>query len=445
MRIGRTIPPAASPIYLRDIINGLKGLGKRTREIELLRSDLKAYFNVEHCYLVSSGKAALTIILEALHDLYPERDEVLIPAFTCYSVPSAVVRAGLKVKLCDIDHRSLDFDHLQLEKILQDTQASQPRPTPKIDRLLAVLPTHLFGLSADVARIRNLAASRDLHVVEDAAQVFGTDDNGRKLGTFGDVSFLSLGRGKAISAVEGGIILTNRDDLARRIENRLSQVPPYRSLDVAKLVFKAIALLIFQFPRLFWFPMLLPFLRIGDTFYEPNFEVRRFSSFQAGLLKNWREKLSAFKKKRAFNSKRLARYLDRPPLIKRYMADYTAAEKSSDAADLKMNDNESLRTEINPFVRFPVRIFDQELCETLVEESRRNGLGISFTYPDSINNIADLKGQFDHQAYANAEKLPRQLLTFPVHPLVTRKDFDKLTVTLEKIAEKHARAHAPRI
>ena len=444
MRIGRTIPPAASPIYITDIFNGVKELFTGNPDMETLRSELKDYFDVKHCYLISSGKAALTIILEALHDLYPERDEVIIPAFTCYSVPSAIVRAGLKVGLCDVDCRSLDFDHRQLEKILQDSLAPKSRHTPKINRILAVLPTHLFGLRADVVRIRDMAASRGIHVVEDAAQVFGTEYNGRKLGTFGDVAFTSLGRGKALSAVEGGVILTNRDDLARRIENRLSKVPPYRVLELAELVFKAIALIVFQYPRLFWFPVLLPFLKIGDTFYDPHFEMRKFSAFQAGLLKNWRGKLDAFKKKRLQNSKRLSGYLARHPLLRRYIADYTSHERSGDTADRTVDDKDVSLTKINPFVRFPVRILDKNLWETIVKAGRQNGLGIAPTYPDSINKITDLKSQFKNQTYADAEKLPRQLLTFPVHPFVTEKDFDRSTGILKKLAEKHALAQSVR-
>ena len=81
---------------------------------------------MKHCFLVSSGKAALTLILQALKELHPERNEVLIPAFTCYSVPSSIVRAGLKVKLCDISPDTLDFDYNQLEKILNDYQLNKP-------------------------------------------------------------------------------------------------------------------------------------------------------------------------------------------------------------------------------------------------------------------------------------------------------------------------------
>jgi perosamine synthetase len=78
MRIGRTLPPAASPIYFSDIISGLQGLYHGKRELERFETELKDYFGMKHCFLVSSGKTALTIILQSLKDIYPDRTQVII-------------------------------------------------------------------------------------------------------------------------------------------------------------------------------------------------------------------------------------------------------------------------------------------------------------------------------------------------------------------------------
>ncbi|PYX54276.1 MAG: aminotransferase DegT, partial [Acidobacteria bacterium] len=90
MRIGRTLPPAATPIDVGAIASGLCGLFRGQQELDRFELELKEYFGVRHCFLVSSGKAALTLILHALKELSPDRDEVLLPAFTCFSVPSSV-------------------------------------------------------------------------------------------------------------------------------------------------------------------------------------------------------------------------------------------------------------------------------------------------------------------------------------------------------------------
>ena len=161
MRIGRTLPPAAAPLSFRDLFSGLKGATDGAGEQERLKLQLKEFFNKKHCVLVSSGKAALTLILLALKEIHPERNQVLIPAFSCYSVPSAIVRAGLQVQLCDIDLQTLDYDFAQLEAKIKNPN------------LLCVLSLHLFGLPANIERLKQIRRDPAVTVVEDAAQAMG--------------------------------------------------------------------------------------------------------------------------------------------------------------------------------------------------------------------------------------------------------------------------------
>ncbi len=81
MRIGRTLPPAATPIDIRAVVSGICGIFRGRQELDRFELELKEHFEVEHCFLVSSGKAAFTLILLALQELFPDRDEVLLPAF----------------------------------------------------------------------------------------------------------------------------------------------------------------------------------------------------------------------------------------------------------------------------------------------------------------------------------------------------------------------------
>ena len=439
MRIGRTIPPAASPIDIRDIFNGLKGLGNGKLETERFQSELQDYFNVKHCYLVSSGKAALTVILEALHELYPDRNEVLIPAFICFSVPSAIMRAGLKVKLCDVDDRTLDFDYAQLEKILKAYGSNKNPPIPNSQKLLAVLPAHLFGLAADVERVGSLTKGLGIYTIEDAAQVLGMTKKEKNLGTLGDVGFLSLGRGKALSAVEGGIIFTNQEDLAERIEKRFLKISNYSIFEVIKLILEAIALSFFQNPLLFWFPKSLPFLKIGDTIYNPDFKIRRMSAFQAGLLKSWKGKLTLFKKERSANSEIMLNFLKKEKKLSSFITSFINSEKQDIPDGRETKNQMKMRHEIAPFIRFPVIISNRKLWNDIIEESDRNGVGITHTYPSSVNNIDELKSCFKNQSYVKAERLPHQLLTFPVHPYVTRNDFKKSHKILKSIVNRQTR------
>ena len=409
-------------------------------EIEHFRSELKDYFGSKHCFLVSSGKAALTVILRALHGLHPERDEVLIPAFICYSVPSAIVRAGLKIKLCDVNPDTLDFDYDQLEELI--TQSSKLEAERNLKglakkeypvsgtqhpvssdngqqtinhvhadpRLLGVIPAHLFGLPANVEHVRSLVVDPLVSIVEDAAQAFGAKGNGKKSGTLGDVSFFSLGRGKALSTVEGGIILTDRDDIADRIGSCLSDTQKYNALELIRLIINAISLILFQRPALFWFPKALPFLRVGDTIYDHRFKIRKISAFQAGMAKNWQSKLEKFHKSRKKNSRhwRSLTYSD---------AFYCYRSKNGDEPNL---------------LRYPVKIADKNILESMLKSSQAEGLGIMPTYPDSINGINELRDVFMGQIFPAAEKLPHQLATLPIHPYVSHKDIKKISKLLSE-------------
>jgi len=106
------------------------------RAVRLREEEIQKHFGVTYACLVSSGTAALTMALIALRDL-SERTDVIIPAFTCYSVPAAVLTAGLRPVLCDVEPSTFDFDYAQLATTLTDNT-------------LSVVAHHLFGVPADI-------------------------------------------------------------------------------------------------------------------------------------------------------------------------------------------------------------------------------------------------------------------------------------------------------
>jgi dTDP-4-amino-4,6-dideoxygalactose transaminase len=406
MRIGRTLPPAATPIRLPDILNGLRGLLRGQEEVERFRSELKHYFGVRHCFLVSSGKAALALILEALHGLEPRRDAVVIPAYTCYSVPSAVVRAGLGIRLCDIDRETLDFDHAQLREILSGSDA---------DRILAVIPRHIFGVPADIEQLRRAVAGSGIAIVEDAAQVMGGAVAGRTLGTLGDAGVFSLGRGKALSTVEGGVILTDRDDLAERLARRVENLFGYGAAGSLALLLNAALLSVFMHPTLFWLPKSLPFLKVGATIYAPGFAVRRLSAFQAGLSRAWKERLAAFATICSENERHWRECLKGTPGVARLFLGPGSEAKG--AADLNGAGGP---------VRFAALMADEGTADRLLARSEARGLGIMMTYPDSVDGIPELRPRFENSSFPAARKFARNLLTFPTHGFVSEGDKKKI-------------------
>jgi perosamine synthetase len=403
MHVGRSLPPAAAPLGPRELAAGLRGILTGRREVDRFRSELKEYFEVKHCFLVSSGKAAFVLILLALKELFSDRDDVIIPAFTCYTVPSSVLRAGLRIRTCDLRQGSLDLDLALLSSML-----------PGSARMLAVVPTHLYGYPSDVAKVRKVVTDRGVTIVEDAAQAMGETWEGRKLGTLGDVSFLSLARGKAFSTVEGGVILTDRDDIAGVLRRRVDSLPGYGFWGLMKLISKAAGLVVFIHPALFWIPRSLPFLRLGDTLFEEDFPIRKMSSFQAGLAARWRERLQNMREARKANVRRWRAMLE---------------EMGNIGALLDYSQSSGL-------LRYPVRVRDAARRESLLRESKDRGVGIAPVYPESINRLSELKGKIAAQACPVAEGCARELVTLPTHAYLNQKDVEAVRDLLV-----HALAH----
>ena len=396
----RTLPPAAAPIYPRDILSGLKGMFREQHELDRFQSELKGYFGVDNCLLFSSGKAALAFALLALKERTPERYEVIMPAYVCYSVPSAVVRAGLKVVPCDLKPKTLEMGLDKLSALIKDTT-------------LCVIVPHLFGLPAKVSKIARLCHENGVLVIEDAAQAIGVRHNGKMLGTLGDIAFFSLGRGKTISTVEGGILITKDSSIARTFKARWTQLDAYTVMEKGILLIKALLLLLFARPNLYWLPRLLPFLRLGETIYDPKFPMRKMSGVQAGLARNWEAKLQDFNGQRKKNAQSLLNVLSKSPCLSPLVTSNT----DSEPVCLRM-----------PF--FIGKIQDKE---DLLYESEKAGLGLMFTYPDSIDGIPELRNMVTPGKYPEARRMVQHILTLPVHPLVSQRDIQKIIHLFDKM------------
>lgn len=400
----RSLPPAAAPFGLGAFLGGCLALFRGTRELRRFEGELREALGVRHCFLVSSGKAAFCLGLQALKALNPGREDVLIPAFTCYSVPASIRRAGLQVRLCDLGGGTLDFDWDQLGEKLRSAGDGRPAQAA----VLAVVPTHLFGIPADVERLRSLTRATGIAIVEDAAQAMGESIDGRPAGTLGDIGFFSLGRGKALSAVEGGVILTNRDDIAAVLEKSVSDLGGYGFVGTLALILKAAALMLLMHPRLFWIPRSLPFLRLGETLYETDFAVLKMSPFQAGVTRNWQSRLQ---RHRADRRSRVAQWLG---FLERSGHAHVARV---DGRDLGL-------------IRMPIRIPDAGSREALLESSEREGMGVMPVYPTSIDEIPELRDAFNGEVCAEARRCARELVTLPTHGFVGEDDMAKLQETV---------------
>ena len=391
MKIGSTLPPTAAPVSTRDLFRGMSGLFGN-EYLEKLENEIREYFRSDSVFLVSSGKAALVLILKGLASIRP-RKKVLIPAYTCYSVPSAIVKSGLEIVLCDVEPDTLDFDYPQLE-LLAD------------DKTLCIVSTHLFGIPADVDRTRRICEEKGIFLVEDAAQAMGVSHKGRKLGTLGDVGFFSLGRGKNISCGSGGIILTSSEEIAtgiRVFHRELGKEKTWeRFRDVCEILFTNL----FLNPYLYWLPYGLPFLGIGETRFMPDFPMYRFSNSKAAVLGRWQERMEEYNLRR-FDTGR--RYIE----------------------ELSLGKERKIHSGNIPYLRFPLYAKSPEHKRQIC--TRGGVLGISPMYPEAVNRIVQLRRQFAGSEYTGAERIASTLMTLPTHILLKESDRKTICNTLAEM------------
>jgi dTDP-4-amino-4,6-dideoxygalactose transaminase len=174
--------------------------------VETFESAFANYLGVKHAIGVGSGVDALKIALEAAG--VGADDEVIIPANTFIATALAVSATGAKPVLVDCREDTYQTDpHL-----------IGPAITP---RTKVIMPVHLYGQSADMSAIVEIARSHGLLVIEDAAQAHGTRFMGQPCGTFGLAGCFSFYPGKNLGAYgDGGAIVTNDDEFAQKV-NRL--------------------------------------------------------------------------------------------------------------------------------------------------------------------------------------------------------------------------------
>jgi perosamine synthetase len=173
--------------------------GPKVREFE---EKWSAFTGAKHSIAVTSCTTGLHLSLAALG--FGPGDEAIVPAFTWIATANVVEHLGGKVVFCDIDLNTFNLDVAQLESKI----------TP---RTRAILPVHLFGLSAHMEPINRIAKQHGLWVVEDAACGFGSRYQGQHVGTLGDTGCFSFHPRKAITTGEGGMITTQSDTLAEKL------------------------------------------------------------------------------------------------------------------------------------------------------------------------------------------------------------------------------------
>ena len=162
-----------------------------TKEFESLIKDLT---KSKYAIAMTNGTVALYCCLKALN--IEDGNEVIVPNMTFVASANSVLMANARPVFCDVDEKTLCIDPKKIENLIT--------PSTK-----AIMPVHLYGQSADMERIMQIAEKYNLKVIEDAAQGVGVAFNGKHTGTFGEMGILSFYGNKTITCGEGGVVLTN--------------------------------------------------------------------------------------------------------------------------------------------------------------------------------------------------------------------------------------------
>ena len=169
--------------------------------VEAFEKAFASYLGRKHAIAVATGTAALQVALLA-HGI-GKGAEVVVPPLTFFASASTVLQAGAKPVFSDVDRASYNLDPSKL-------------PAAFSRKTAAVMPVHLYGQTADMTPILEAAREHDLLVLEDACQAHGAEYHGKKAGNLGDSACFSFYATKNMTTGEGGMVVTDRDDVAEK-------------------------------------------------------------------------------------------------------------------------------------------------------------------------------------------------------------------------------------
>jgi perosamine synthetase len=317
------------------------------------------FAGAKHAIAVNTGTAALHAGIAAVG--VKAGDEVILPSFTFVATAEAVVLAGGKPVFTDIDAETYNLSPEAVEKSITK-------------KTKAIVPVDLYGLSADMKSIREIADKHGLAVVEDAAQAHGLSYKGKHPGAFADAACWSLYASKNMTTGEGGMVTTNDDKTA----------------EITKMV------------RTHGEKAKYASEMLGCNY--------RMSEIQAAIGVVQLEKLPAFIAKRLANAQRLTETLSN-------------SERLCLPSEPKGGKHS--------WYLYTVRLYEGEESERnkILAELHNKGVGAEAYYMNPIHQMPYYQS-FGKRHLPETEKAAKQVFSLPIHPGVTldQEDFIGKTV-----------------
>lgn len=334
--------------------------GQQVKELE---KELAEYVGVKHCVTCGNGTDALTMAMMAWG--IREGDAVFVPDFTFFSSGEIVSHAGAMPVFVDVDIDTFNISVESLEKAVKKV-LDEGKLTPK-----AVVAVDLFGLPADFDSVKKVADKYGLLILEDGAQGFGGNINGKTACSFGDISTTSFFPAKPLGCYgDGGAVFTDDDEIAKLLES-------IRVHGKGEMKYDNV--------------------RIGLN--------SRLDTIQAAVLS---VKLKAF-------------------------ADYELTDINDVADKYTAALYGIVKTPVIPegfyssWAQYTIQLKDKETRDRLQASLKEKGIPSMVYYPKPMHRQEAFAGQaYDDADFPNTIKLCDTVLSLPMHPYLSDEDIDEV-------------------
>ena len=355
---------AVTDVLSSGVLTDKSGSGPQVLRFE---KAFARYIEGKYAVAFNNGTSALHASLLAA-DVGP-RDEVIVPSFTFVATAESVALAGAKPVFVDVDPKTYC---MELESLRQAIT----------ERTKAIIPVHLYGSTADMAPIMELARRHGITVIEDAAQAHGAEYHGKKAGILGDMACFSFYASKNMTTGEGGMVTTNNMAFMDRLHliRVHGERNEYRSV------------------------------MVGCNYRLPEIEAA------IGLVQL--SKLPGFLEKRRVNA---AFLLER-------LAGLKGVELPVEGKGCK-----------HSWYVFTIRLkgANSGKRDKVVKALHRRQVGAAVYYPIPIHRMLFYREQFGEFSLPETEKASRQVISLPVHPAVDEVALNHIARAVENTVVKH--------
>lgn len=375
----RKIPSSGTPIFFSEIIKPLS-----------MRADggfaeaLKQYFRIADVFITGSGTCAFYLILEALKRIYPDKNTVILPAYTAPVLKLPCDKAGLKIALCDITLEDYGYDFKNLSSIVDSD-------------VLCIVSVELFGIPPEVAEIKKF----NIAVIDDAAQAMGSVCKEKMAGTMGVAGIVSFHRGKNLSTYSGGGLLSCSTELTEVIEREISLLPRPKWKEEILAFMKVLA--ISQLINPYAYAILEPFVRpLKSRGLHHSFACEAQTIFQERLGTVLLQRIDAIIRQRVENGDLLYKGLREVNGI--------LLHKKRKGVEIAYN-------------QFPIIFEDPTVVETIQRGLWKEGIETTRQYLKPLHHHFDLG--YTEREFPVAQKVSQGLLLFPTHYGVGRQNIER--------------------